>query len=96
MLALLPWGWAPLEITYKLRDGEKADDPLHNSRYDDGKVGWASWSIRAQDTLLQWGVQRGRRPDRFHSAGSTKLRARVYSSRSACTENERAQGQSRA
>jgi hypothetical protein len=54
MLSLLPWGWAPLEITYKLRSGEKADDPLHSSRYDDGKVGWASWSIRAQDTLLNW------------------------------------------
>jgi hypothetical protein len=54
MLSFLPWGWAPLELVYKLRNGLKTDDALRNSRYDDGKVGWASWSIRAQDTLLNW------------------------------------------
>lgn len=54
MLSLLPWGWAPMELTYKLRSGEKAADPLRSSQYDDGRVGWASWSIRAQDTLVQW------------------------------------------
>lgn len=65
MLSLLPWGWASLEITYKLRGGEKADDPLHSSRYDDGKVGWASWSIRAQDTLLNWEFNEGGDPIGF-------------------------------
>ena len=33
----------------------------------------------ARKTPCSSGVQRGRRPDRFHSTGSTKLRARVYS-----------------
>ena len=54
MLSFLSWGWAVLEITYKQRHGDKPDDELHASQYDDGKIGWASWGIRAQDSLLQW------------------------------------------
>lgn len=40
MLSFLPWGWALLELVYAPRP--------------DGRTGWESWSIRAQDTLFRW------------------------------------------
>lgn len=59
ILSFLPWGWAAMEKIYKVRGGEvrRADgmpDKLRSSKYDDGKIGWASWSIRGQDSLLHW------------------------------------------
>jgi hypothetical protein len=54
MLSFLTWGWAAMEVTYKQRHGDKIDDPLRSSQFDDGRIGWASWGIRAQDTLFQW------------------------------------------
>jgi hypothetical protein len=59
ILSFLPWGYAPLEVVYKVRGGEvhKQDgtvDPLRSSQHDDGKVGWACWSIRSQDTIQTW------------------------------------------
>lgn len=59
ILSFLPWGWAALEVVYKVRGGEVrrpdgAPDLLRSSKFDDGRVGWATWSIRAQDTLLHW------------------------------------------
>ena len=40
ILTMLPWGFAPLEQTYKRRA--------------DGRIGWLSWSIRAQDSVDDW------------------------------------------
>lgn len=40
ILTMLPWGFAPLEQTFKRRT--------------DGRIGWDSWSIRAQDTIEEW------------------------------------------
>jgi hypothetical protein len=59
ILSFLPWGYAPLEVVYKIRGGEvnKPDgskDTLRSSQYDDGKAGWACWSIRSQDTIQTW------------------------------------------
>jgi hypothetical protein len=59
ILSFLPWGYAPLEVVYKVRGGEvdKPDgtkDTLRSSQHDDGKVGWACWSIRSQDTIQTW------------------------------------------
>lgn len=53
ILSLLIFGWSWCEQVYKYRDGD-GDDPGRASKYDDGKIGWASWSIRAQETLLRW------------------------------------------
>jgi hypothetical protein len=59
ILSFLPWGYAPLEVVYKVRGGEvyRKDgsvDMLRSSQHDDGKVGWACWSIRSQDTIVTW------------------------------------------
>lgn len=42
ILSMLVFGWAYLETVYKKRD--------------DGKIGWAKWSIRAQETLSKWEI----------------------------------------
>jgi len=59
ILSFLPWGYAPLEVIYKVRGGEMAKgdgtvDALRSSKHDDGRIGWASWSIRSQDTIQTW------------------------------------------
>lgn len=40
ILTMLPWGFAAMEQTFKRRA--------------DGRIGWASWSIRSQDTVEKW------------------------------------------
>lgn len=53
ILSMLVFGWAYLEQVYKVRDGDNLDQQRH-SKYHDGRIGWASWSIRAQETLMRW------------------------------------------
>lgn len=40
VLTMLPYGWAYFEQVYKRRA--------------DGRIGWATWGIRSQDTLDEW------------------------------------------
>ncbi|ASR83897.1 portal protein [Arthrobacter phage Shrooms] len=47
------YGWSFHEIVYKKRNGLK-DDPSQRSAFDDGKIGWRKWPIRAQDSLVAW------------------------------------------
>lgn len=53
ILSMLPYGWSWLEVVYKYRQGPN-DDAQLTSKFDDGKVGWRTWGIRSQETLLQW------------------------------------------
>lgn len=53
IVSFLPWGWAYLELVYKLRDGDVAD-PTRRSNFSDSKLGWRKWAIRSQDTLDEW------------------------------------------
>mgnify|MGYP006423512187 CR=1 FL=1 len=41
------YGFAPMEMTYKLRDGEQ-------SKFNDGRLGWKSIELRRQTTLWRW------------------------------------------
>lgn len=52
ILSMLPFGWAYLETVYKKRNG--TTKTAVSSKYTDGRIGWAKWSIRAQETLYQW------------------------------------------
>jgi hypothetical protein len=45
----VPYGFSILELVYKRRSGGTG------SRYTDGKVGWATWALRRQETLEKWG-----------------------------------------
>jgi len=53
-LTMLPYGFAPHEIVYKMRRGPEQKDPSLKSRYDDGQVGWRKIPLRAQDTVVEW------------------------------------------
>lgn len=53
MLTHLTFGWAYLEIEYKRRLGYNRAPHL-SSKYNDGLIGWARWSLRSQDTLSRW------------------------------------------
>ncbi len=53
ILTFLPYGFAPMEIVYKRRMGREADG---SSQYDDGKIGWRKWALRAQDSLEKWEI----------------------------------------
>lgn len=52
--SMFTYGFAPMEVTYKLRLGPKSKDPKTKSAYDDGKIGIRSVSLRAQPTITQW------------------------------------------
>lgn len=53
ILSFQTYGWSWHEICYKRRLG-KTGNPITNSKYDDGLIGWKKLPIRAQDTLYGW------------------------------------------
>ena len=53
ILSFLSYGWSYHEIVYKRRGG-KSDNPIVNSKYNDGLIGWRKLPIRSQDTLYGW------------------------------------------
>jgi hypothetical protein len=46
-------GFAPFELIYKIRDGEK-EDHRYSSKFEDGLIGWQNLSLRAPETILHW------------------------------------------
>ncbi len=52
-LTMLEQGFAPCLLTYKLRRGQN-QPPEFNSKYKDGRFGWRSIELRAQETLDRW------------------------------------------
>lgn len=53
-LSMIWAGFAPMEITYKIRRGPDQEDGSMRSKFSDGKFGWRKVEIRAQDTLDRW------------------------------------------
>jgi hypothetical protein len=53
IISFLPFGWSYMEEVYKRRGGD-SNDPTTKSRFNDNKIGWRKWSIRAQETLSHW------------------------------------------
>ena len=53
ILSFVPWGWSWLEIVYKRRGG-LSRDKTKNSRFNDNRIGWRKWAIRAQESLHEW------------------------------------------
>jgi hypothetical protein len=47
----LQYGYAPMEIVYKMRKGQKGDQ---RSKFTDGKVGWSKFALRAQESVTRW------------------------------------------
>lgn len=51
--AVPQYGFLPLEIIYKERQGEQ-DDYRYSSDYEDGHIGWANLAYRAPDSVFHW------------------------------------------
>lgn len=68
ILTMLPYGWSLHELVYKERLGPNPPPqfdpqwqewtPGPTSRHNDGLIGWHSWAIRSQDSLLRWEFRR--------------------------------------
>jgi len=54
ILSFLPFGWSMMETCYKIRKGPDQDNGIMRSKYNDGRIGWRKWAIRAQETLWRW------------------------------------------
>lgn len=48
---MFSFGWAFMEVVYKVRRGPDSDP---KSKYNDAKVGWRKWALRGQNTLVGW------------------------------------------
>lgn len=53
VLSMLGYGWSWHEMVWKRRNGPNADPSL-SSKFTDGRIGWACWDIRSQDSLYEW------------------------------------------
>jgi hypothetical protein len=53
ILSMLTFGYAPMEVIYKMRRGI-SDDSKERSKFDDGKIGWRKFALRAQETVEEW------------------------------------------
>jgi hypothetical protein len=54
VMSMITFGWSFFEVTYKIRKGRKKKQDDSESRYDDGKIGWKNWAVRAQESLVNW------------------------------------------
>jgi hypothetical protein len=75
-LTALQYGFAPLEIVYKKRNGQTPDEAVPDSKYSDGKIGWRKWALRGQDSVWRWDIQ-----DDGGIAGMYQLPAPTYRQR---------------
>jgi hypothetical protein len=51
ILSMLVYGYAPMEIVYKRRQGPDADPA---SKYKDGAIGWRKIALRKQESIVRW------------------------------------------
>ena len=51
--SMLTYGYAPMEVTMKVRRGWSRDI-TRRSKFDDGLIGWRKIALRAQDSVWQW------------------------------------------
>lgn len=56
VLSMLTFGWSFHEIVYKRRQGPDQKDASRRSKFNDNRIGWRKWPIRAQETLYQWSM----------------------------------------
>ncbi|SCM71547.1 conserved hypothetical protein [uncultured Pleomorphomonas sp.] len=53
---MFPFGYAPMEVTWKKRTDAPNDIGLPSSKYTDGKIGVDAISLRAQETVIRWDI----------------------------------------
>lgn len=60
VLSMLRYGWSWFEVVYKKRSGYQPEtSKVPTSRFDDGKIGWRKFAIRAQSSLDRWDFDEG-------------------------------------
>lgn len=55
VLSMIDYGWAYMEVVYKIRGGE-TNDPTTRSEFDDRRWGIRDIALRAQSTLYRWEI----------------------------------------
>lgn len=54
ILTFMYFGWCYMELCYKIREGPDQPSGVNRSKYEDKRIGWRKWAIRAQETLWRW------------------------------------------
>ncbi len=54
IMSMVGYGFTPMEIVYKKREGWDASAPGSSSKHDDGRIGWRKFAIRGQETIFRW------------------------------------------
>lgn len=57
VVSVLPFGWSLFEKVLKIRGGN-TDNPETRSKYDDNRIGWRKFSIRGQETVDHWEIDK--------------------------------------
>lgn len=78
ILSMLVHGWSYHEIVYKKRQGPNQDDPTKRSQFNDGKIGWRKWSIRAQETLWRWEIDENGGVQGLYQIDPSSYRGEIY------------------
>jgi hypothetical protein len=53
ILTMLQFGYAPMEVTLKVRRGWSKDQ-TKRSKFEDGLIGWRKIALRAQESIFRW------------------------------------------
>jgi hypothetical protein len=56
--SMFVYGFAPMEIVWKRRNGPDSKDSAGQSSFDDNKIGIRTLSLRAQNTIPKWEIDR--------------------------------------
>lgn len=59
VLSMLTYGYAPMEIIYKRREGPFQKSKTKLSMHSDGLIGWRDLAIRSQTTIDRWEFEEG-------------------------------------
>lgn len=54
--SMFEYGYAPMEIIWKMRNGPDQEEGHRRSRYSDGKIGIRAISLRAQSSIERWEI----------------------------------------
>lgn len=55
IIPMVVYGFSPLEIVYKRRQGWLAGSPGASSKHNDGMIGWRKLAPRSPESVLRWG-----------------------------------------
>jgi len=54
ILTMLPFGFAPMEMVFKFRQGRSVQYPVPKSKYNDGRVGLKDLVLIPQNEIMEW------------------------------------------